>query len=148
MGSLGGEASAVVAAPIGEVYALLEDVASAPQWQSGLHELVVLDRDAQGRPQRCRTSTDAKVRVISTEITFTYEPGTAVRWTQVKGDLKSLTGAWELEDLGDAGTRVTYRLDADPGRLLGMFVQGPVEGRLREVMVDVRPGEVAARLAR
>lgn len=146
MGMLGGEASAVVGAPIADVYALLEDVATAPEWQSGLLEMDVLESDTEGRPLRCRTSSDAKVRVISTEVRFSYEPQTAVRWEQTKGDLKSLVGAWELEDLGDSGTRVTYRLTGDPGRVLGMMVRGPVEGRIREKMVDVRPGEVAARL--
>jgi ribosome-associated toxin RatA of RatAB toxin-antitoxin module len=147
MGTLGGEASIEVDTPIDEVYALLEDVATAPEWQSGLHEMTVLDRDAQGRPQRCETSTDAKVRVIRTQVCFSYEPNTAVRWEQTKGDLKSLVGAWELQDLGDGRTRVTYRLNGDPGRVLGMLVRGPVEGRVRELMVDARPGELAARLA-
>jgi ribosome-associated toxin RatA of RatAB toxin-antitoxin module len=147
MGTLGGEASIEVDAPIDEVYALLEDVAIAPEWQSGLKEMKVLERDAQGRPQRCETSSDAKVRVIKTQVRFSYEPNTAVRWEQVKGDLKSLIGAWELQDLGAERTRVTYRLIGDPGRVLGLLVRGPVEGRIRELMVDARPGEVAARLA-
>ncbi|WP_354700189.1 hypothetical protein DSM112329_00453 [Paraconexibacter sp. AEG42_29] len=147
MGNLGGVASAEVDAPIDVIYALLEDVAIAPEWQSGLLEMTVLKRDAQGRPLRCKTSSDAKVRVISTEVEFSYEPGTAVRWKQVKGDLKSLVGAWELQDLGGGRTKVTYRLNGDPGRVLGMMVRGPVEGRIREKMVDVRPGEVVARLA-
>jgi ribosome-associated toxin RatA of RatAB toxin-antitoxin module len=147
MGMLGGEASIEVDTPIDEVYALLEDVAIAPEWQAGLNEMRVLDRDAQGRPSRCETSTDAKVRVIKTEVRFSYEPNTAVRWEQTKGDLKSLVGAWELEDLRDGRTRVTYRLNGEPGRVLGMLVRGPVEGRIRELMVDARPGEAAARLA-
>lgn len=147
MGRLGGVASTEVDAPVGEVYALLEDVASAPQWQSGLDEMKVLDRDAQGRPLNCETSSDVKVRVIRTQVRFSYEPEVAVRWEQVKGDLSSLVGAWELQDLGGGRTHVTYRLEGDPGRMLGMLVRGPVEGRIREVMVDVRPGELAARLA-
>jgi ribosome-associated toxin RatA of RatAB toxin-antitoxin module len=147
MGMLGGVASAEVDAPIDVVYALVEDVPTAPEWQSGMLEMTVLERDAQGRALRCRTSSDAKVRVISTEVRFSYEPQTAVRWEQTKGDLKSLVGAWELEDLGGGRTRVTYRLTGDPGRVLGMMVRGPVEGRIKEKMVDVRPGEVAARLA-
>lgn len=147
MGNLGGVAEATVDAPIDTVYALLEDVAIAPEWQSGLEEMTVLKRDGQGRPSRCITSSDAKVRIIKTEVEFSYEPNTAVRWKQVKGDLKSLDGAWELKDLGDGRTHVTYKLVGDPGRMLGMMVRGPVEGRIREKMVDVRPGEVAARLA-
>lgn len=146
MGLLGGTASVDVDHPVDVVYAMLEDVSTAPEWQAGLQGMDVLERDGQGRALRCETSTDAKVRVIRTQVRFSYEPGRAVRWEQVRGDLKSLVGAWELEDLGGGRTRITYRLDGDPGRVLGMLVRGPVEGRIRELMVDARPGEAAARM--
>lgn len=146
MGTLGGKATIEVPTPITVVYAVLEDVAIAPQWQAGVNEMKVLDRDAEGRPLHCETSTDAKVRVIRTTLRFRYEPLMLVQWEQVKGDLKSMVGAWELKDLGGEATHVTYRLDGDPGRLLGMLVRGPVEGRIRELMVDARPRELAARL--
>lgn len=148
MGKLGGTASTVVDAPIDAIYALLEDVAIAPEWQDGLDEMTVLERDAQGRPLLCDTASDAKVRVIRSRVRFSYEPGRAVRWEQVRGDPKTLKGAWELEDLGDGRTRVTYVLDGDPGRVLGLLVRGPVEGRIREKMVDPRPAEVAAAMAK
>ena len=61
---------------------------------------------------------------------------------QEKGDLKSVEGAWILEDLGDGRTRATYQLDADPGRVLGMLIRGPVEGKLRDILVNARPGEL------
>jgi hypothetical protein len=63
-----------------------------------------------------------------------------------EGDLKALVGAWELEDLGDGRTRATYRLEGDPGRVLGMMIRGPVEGRIREILVGGRPDELAERL--
>jgi ribosome-associated toxin RatA of RatAB toxin-antitoxin module len=148
MGTLGGRASIEVPTPIAAVYALLEDVAIAPQWQSGLEEMNVLERDPEGRPALCETASDAKVRVIRTQVRFSYESLRAVRWVQVKGDIKSLTGAWELEEVGEERTRVTYRLHGDPGRALGLLVRGPVEERIRERMVLIRPGEVAARLDR
>jgi len=146
MGNLGGTASVDVDHPIDVVYAMLEDVSTAPEWQGGLQRMDVLERDGQGRALRCKTSTDAKVRVVTTEVRFRYEPGRAVRWEQTRGDLKSLVGSWELDDLGGGRTRITYRLDGDPGRVLGMLIRGPVEGRIRELMVDARPGEAAARL--
>lgn len=148
MGKLGGEASADIGHAIHVVYALLEDVAIAPQWQSGLEEMNILERDPEGRPALCETASDAKVRVIRTQVRFSYEPLRAVRWVQVKGDIKSLTGAWELQEIDEERTRVTYRLHGDPGRALGLLVRGPVEEAIRQRMVLVRPGEVAARLGR
>ncbi len=146
MAQLGGSESIDVDAPIAACWALAADVASAPEWQDGLEEMKVLDRDAEGRPSRCETTSDAKVRKVKTIVRFTYAEPTRVSWTQEKGDLKKLDGAWELEDLGGNRTRVTYTLDGDPGRVLGMLIRGPVEGKIRDVMVNGRPAEFKARV--
>jgi len=148
MGNVGGSKSIEVDAPISACWALAADVATAPEWQHGLEDMEVLDRDADGRPSRCETTSDAKVRKVKTILRFSYEEPRRVSWTQEKGDLKTLDGAWELEDLGSDRTRVTYRLDADPGRVLGMLMRGPVEGKLRDVMVNGRPAEFKARVER
>ena len=54
---------------------------------------------------------------------------------QEKGDTKSLTGSWTFEDLGGGRTRATYALEADPGRMLGMLLRGPVEGKVRDMLL-------------
>jgi ribosome-associated toxin RatA of RatAB toxin-antitoxin module len=145
MGKLGGEASREIALPIDELWEIVEDVATAPDWQEGLNEMNVLDEDGQGRVLRAESVSDAKVKTVKSIVRFTYEEPTRVSWVQEKGDLKSVEGAWELESLGDDATRVTYRLEGDPGRVLGMMIRGPVEGRLREILVGGRPDELAAR---
>ena len=145
MGTLGGEASVEVDAPLDELWAIVEDVESAPQWQNGLEEMNVLDRDDQGRVLRAESVSDAKVRKVKSIVQFTYDEPRELRWRQEKGDMKSLDGAWRLEELGEGRTRVTYWLEGDPGRVLGMMVRGPVEDRLREILVGGRPGELAAR---
>ena len=145
MGFMGGEASAEIDAPIEEVWAVVEDVASAPDWQSGLDGMDPVERDGEGRVEVANSTTDAKVRKITTRVRFEYDPPHVLQWRQEKGDLKSLEGAWELEDLGGR-TRATYRLNGDPGRVLGMLVRGPVEDRLRDILVNGRPGELKARV--
>jgi uncharacterized membrane protein len=147
MGMLGGEASVELDRPIDEVYAFLEDVETAPRWQGGLDSLTALERDEQGRPTLCESVTDAKVKKITTKVRFSYEEPTRVAWTQVKGDLKRLDGEWRLEDLGDGRTKVTYWLEGDPGRMLGMLVRGPVEDQIRSLLVKARPGELENALA-
>lgn len=142
MGKLGGTASTEIDAPIDKVYTLLEDVETAPQWQSGLDELNAQSRDAEGRAELCESVTDIKVRKVKTLVRFAYEPPTAVRWVQEKGDLNSVVGSWELEDLGGDRTKVTYNLEADPGRMIGMLIRGPVEGVVRGILVNGRPGEI------
>lgn len=141
MANLGGSASVEIDAPIERVWAVVEDVLSAPEWQGGLDRMTALERDEGGRPTLVRTENDIKVRRIVAEVRFSYEGPTRLSWHQVKGDMKSVEGAWELEDLGGR-TRVTYRLDADPGRLLGLVIRGPVEVATRALFVNGRPQEL------
>ena len=143
---LGGTASVEVDAPLEEVWALIEDVEIAPEWQGGLDAMRSLERDAQGRATLCETETDAKVRTVKTKVRFAYDPPTRLSWTQEKGDLKSLVGSWELAQLDGGRTRVTYSLEGDPGRVLGMLIRGPVEGKIRDVLVNARPGELKRRI--
>jgi ribosome-associated toxin RatA of RatAB toxin-antitoxin module len=147
MGRLGGEASIEIEAGIEELWAIVEDVETAPDWQDGLEEMNVLERDGDGRVSRAESVSDAKVKTVKSVVRFSYEEPHVVEWTQEKGDLKSVVGSWELEEVSDGVTRATYRLEGDPGRVLGMMIRGPVEDRLREILVGGRPAELAARAA-
>ena len=60
--------------------------------------------------------------------------------------MKSVEAVWELEDLGSGRTRVSYRLDADPGGVLGLIIRGPVEWATRAIFVNGRPGELKRRV--
>ncbi|MBA3510104.1 MAG: SRPBCC family protein [Thermoleophilaceae bacterium] len=146
MANISGTASEEIEAPLSEVWAVVEDTESAPDWQGGMDKLDVVERDAEGRPEVVDTETDATVRAVTSRVRFTYEPERRLSWEQVKGDLKSAIGSWELEDLGRGRTRATYSLDADPGRVLGMLIRGPVEGKIRDLLVTARPGELKARV--
>lgn len=148
MGKLGGEAALDIDAPIEALWEICEDVETAPTWQNGLEEIEVLERDDDGRVLVANSLSDAKVRKVTTRVRFEYSAPNELSWRQEKGDLKSLVGAWELEDLGGGRTRATYRLEGDPGRVLGMLIRGPIEDRLREMLVGGRPAELARRAAR
>jgi hypothetical protein len=146
MGHLGGSTSVEIDAPLEEVWAVVQDVITAPEWQGGLDKMTALERDADDRPTLVETENDIKVRRIKTLVRFRYEGPTLLAWTQEKGDMKSVEGSWELEDLGNARTRATYRLDADPGRVLGLVIRGPVEAATRAIFVNGRPGELKRRV--
>ncbi len=142
MAHIGGSASADIDAPVNEVWAAVEDVLTAPEWQGGLVAMKALERDDAGRPTLVESESDIKVRHVKTQVRFSYSPPTRLSWAQEKGDLKSVEGSWELEDLGKGRTRATYTLDSDPGRVLGMVIRGPVEAAVRAVLVNARPGEL------
>jgi len=145
MGTITGSSVAEIEAPLDQVWAIVEDVLSAPEWQGGLKDMLELDRDADGHVTLAETHSDAKVRTIKSTVRFTYEPPTRLRWRQEKGELKSVEGAWELEDLGGTRTRATYRLEVELGRMLGMVIRGPLVDVLRSQLVAARAGELKQR---
>jgi hypothetical protein len=146
MPRISGSASAEIDAPLDEVWVVVEDVLMAPDWQGNLMAMSALERDAEGRPELVETKNDLRVRHIETQVRFRYEPPTLLSWTQEKGDLKSVTGSWSLEEIGEGLTRATYTLDADPGRVLGMLIRGPAEAAILAGLVHARPGELKERI--
>lgn len=146
MANLGGTASTEIDTPLEEVWAVVEDVLSAPDWQGGLDAMTALEHDANGRPTLVETENDIRVRRVKARVRFSYQGPTRLEWTQEQGDLKSVDGAWDLEDLGGGRTRATFSLDADPGRVLGMLIRGPVEAATRAMFVNGRPGELKRRV--
>jgi carbon monoxide dehydrogenase subunit G len=146
MANLTGTSTAEIDAPLDRVWALVEDVESAPGWQGGLKSMRALERDGEGRATLCESESDAKVRTIKSNVRFTYGGPTTLSWRQEKGELKSVDGSWDLEDLGDGRTRATYSLEVDLGRMLGMLIRGPIVGVVREMLVGARAGELKKRL--
>lgn len=146
MGHLGGSASAEIDAPLGEVWAVIEDVLAAPEWQGSLDTVTALERDADGRPTLVDSVADIKVRRVNSRVRIRYDGPTRLSWAQEQGDLKSVEAVWELEDLGEGRTRVSYRFDADPGRVLGLVIRGPVLAATRAIFVNGRPGELRRRV--
>jgi carbon monoxide dehydrogenase subunit G len=144
MGTIDGESSAEIDAPIERVWALVADVERAPEWQNGLKSLTAIERDREGRATLCASANDAKVRTISSKVRFRYGPPTNLRWEQEEGELKSVEGSWTLEDLGAGRTRATYRIDVDLGLALGLVIRGPLVGVLRDQLAGARAGELKA----
>ena len=142
MGTITGSSSADIEAPIEQVWGVIEDVVSAPGWQDGLKDVEEIERDGDGHVTLVESHSDAKVRTIKSIVRFDYDGPTRLSWRQEKGDLKSVQGSWDLEDLGDGQTRATYSLEVDLGRMLGMVIRGPLVDVLRGQLVGARAGEL------
>lgn len=145
MGVIEGTATAEIDAPIEVCYRHAADVDHIAEWQSGVQKVEVVERDGDGRVLVAKISTDAKVRVVTTTVRFSYDEPKGLSWKQTKGDLKALDGEWIFEDLGGGRTKASYHLVGDPGRVLGLLIRGPVEGRLRELLVGDRPDQLKRR---
>lgn len=141
MGSISGSAAIEIAASVEAVYAVAADGEGATRWQQEIQVAECLERDADGNQLRVRMETETSIKTINSTLRYTYEP-TRIAWVQEDGDMKSVEGSWELEQLESDLTRVTYKLEVDPGRILGMALRGPVVGVLRGKMVDSMPGKL------
>ena len=140
--AISGSASAEIAAPIEEVFAVAADVEGSPRWQPEIKVAEVIERDADGRQILVHTETDAKVRRLGADLRFSYDEPAGLSWVQEEGDLKTIEGSWSFDDLGDGRTRATYEMTVDLGRMLGMVIRGPLVGVLRGQLVESMPGKL------
>ena len=118
------------------MYAIAADIERAPEWQPSLKDVEVHERDAERRAMTVETG----VRRQGPHHPLAAWPSPtrssrAITWDQERGDVKALHGWWRLEELGDGRTRATYGLEVDPGRMLGMLLRGPAEGKVRDFLV-------------
>jgi ribosome-associated toxin RatA of RatAB toxin-antitoxin module len=142
MGSINGSASTEIEAAIAAVYTVAADGEGATRWQQEIQVAECLARDADGNQLTVRMETETPIKRLTSVLNYSYEPHSRISWVQEDGDLKSVVGSWDLEELDAGLTRVTYRLEVDPGRILGMAIRGPVVGVLRDKMVDSMPGKL------
>lgn len=139
MGKINGSSSAEIDASIAAVYAAAADVEASPAWQPEIKVAECRERDGGGNQVLVHMETDAKVRRLKSDLRFSYDEPRRISWIQEEGDLKSVEGSWELEDLGDGRTRVNYWLEVDLGRTLGMLIRGPLVNVLKGQLVGNMP---------
>jgi uncharacterized membrane protein len=134
MGTLKASWTVEIDAPRERCYEIAADIEGAPGWQGTLERVEVLKRDREGRAVVVETISDASIKKVRSQLRFSYQPPDGITWEQEEGEAKWLTGSWEFEDAGDGRTRATYGLRADPGRILGLLLRGPVEGKVKELL--------------
>jgi uncharacterized membrane protein len=136
MGTIRGERTVDIDAPVERVYVIAADIERAPGWQAALEDVEILARDGEGRATSVDAEFDARVRTIRARLRYAYEPPGAITWDQERGDVKAMRGSWRLEDLGGGRTRATYGLEVDPGRMLGLLLRGSMEDKVRDYLLS------------
>jgi len=139
MGASAAEHSEVIAASPEACLDALLDFDSYPDWQSAVKSAEVLEDDSDPVVE---FRVDAKIKTIRYVLRYHPEPPSRLWWEYVDGDVRSVAGEYELEDLGDGTTRATYRLEIDPGR----FVPGPVKKALTDGVMRTSVRELKVRV--
>jgi len=127
-----GEQSTEIGASAEEVFAVASDLERYPEWQDFLQRIVVRERDAVGRATLVEAEADAKVTALKLVLRATREEPRRVAWRREGGDVKALSGAFDIAEAGPGRTRATFGLEVDPGFKLGLLLKGPVADRLRD----------------
>ena len=142
---LSGHCSAELKSSVERCWAVLEDLERAPEWQRTLERVDILEHDGQGRPLVCDTVSDAKLTKVKARVRMHYDPPHRLSWSLVQADdLEAMDGSWDLEELADGGTRVTYRLSVDPGSV--GFLARRLERLIRPLVIGHQAEELAAEL--
>jgi ribosome-associated toxin RatA of RatAB toxin-antitoxin module len=96
---------------IESIYNVIVDYASYPDFVDGVSAIEVLEQDETSA--RVKYSLNL-IKKFSYILNLKQEHPNRVSWTFESGDIfKMNTGSWELKDLGDGTTEVTYNLEVD-----------------------------------
>jgi uncharacterized membrane protein len=127
-----GEESTEIDAPPEAVFAVASDLERYPEWQDFLQRVSVRERDPDGRATLVEAEADAKVTKLKLVLRATRDEPRRVAWRAEGGDVKGLSGAFDLAGAGAGRTRAAFGLEVDPGFKLGLLLKGPVADRLRD----------------
>lgn len=134
MGTLEASHTVEIEAPLERVYEVAADIANCDKWTPSVLEVEVIEKHPDGSAKLAEMLNDALVKKTKTILSYEYDGPTGISWEQEKGDPKWLTGTWELTAIDGGHTRAVYSLRTDPGRVLGLLLRGPVEGKVKEFL--------------
>jgi hypothetical protein len=126
-------ASIAVAAPRGDVMAVIADFAAYPEWAAAVRSAEVVDRDQGGRARLVRFRLDAGVIKDSYVLAYDWDGDSGVRWDLAEPGsvITALSGGYLLAE-AEAGTKVTYDLAVD----VRIPMPGMLKRRAEKTIID------------
>ena len=110
MGTISGERSVQIDAPVERCYEIASDIDHAPEWQGSLKDVEVLERDGSKRALLVETESDAKVKTVRAVLRFSYEEPTAIRSRPIPA------AYWGCSSAGQPRRRCATSCSATPPR--------------------------------
>ncbi|TDT15914.1 polyketide cyclase/dehydrase/lipid transport protein [Ilumatobacter fluminis] len=132
--------SITIAAPLDKVWEIATDLENYPTWTHDVKEVVITNRDDEGRPHEVEFRTSALGR--STHYTLEYDYTSAPKklaWSMVKGDIqRSIDGAFTFQSTDDGNTHVQYDLAIELVVPLPGFVKRRAERRILNAIKELK----------
>jgi ribosome-associated toxin RatA of RatAB toxin-antitoxin module len=135
--------SITIAAPAAAVMAVIADLEAYPQWAASVREVAVLTRDEADRPAEARFVIDAGPIKDTYTLSYDWDDDEQVRWTLAEGGLlRILDGSYQLRELADGSTDVTYQLTVD----VAIPMLGLMKRKAERVIIDTALKELKKRV--
>lgn len=101
----------IMNAPIEKIYQVLANYEEYSEFMDGVTSVEVISRD--GNKVKAKYSLNL-IKQFSYTLDLVEEENKSVSWSFDEGDIFSEnSGSWELKDLGDGKTEVTYKVQVD-----------------------------------
>ena len=112
------------------LYDVAADVATYPEWASGVKEVEVLESDEAGKVERARFVLDVGIREIEYVLRYTHDRPNTLSWvSEQSDDLKTMEGSYQFAPV-DGATEVVYSLTVEPNFSFPGFLRRQAEKQI------------------
>jgi ribosome-associated toxin RatA of RatAB toxin-antitoxin module len=112
------------------LYDVAADVASYPEWATGVREVEVLETDEEGRVLRAHFVVDGFIKEIEYILRYTHDRPKAMSWeAEESDDVKSLQGSYQFIPK-EGATEVVYALRVEPNFTVPGFLRRQAEKQI------------------
>ena len=138
------ESSISIAAAPADIMDVIADFEAYPEWTGAVKEVEIRTTAPDGRAETVWFNLDAGAIKDQYILDYTWTAQQAVRWTLVSAEqiVKSMDGAYLLDDNGDGSTTVTYQLAVD----VKIPMLGMIKRKAEKVIIDTALKELKKRV--
>ncbi|MET0695920.1 MAG: SRPBCC family protein [Acidimicrobiia bacterium] len=118
-------------APAEALYDVAADIASYPEWATGVKEVEVLERTSDGLVARARFVVAGMVKEIEYVLRYTHDRPNVLSWVadEDSKDVRMLEGSYTFTAM-DGATEVVYALTVEPNFKMPGFLRRQAENQI------------------
>ncbi len=118
-------------APAEALYDVAADIASYPEWATGVKEVEILGRTSEGLVERARFVVAGMVKEIEYVLRYTHDRPNVLSWVAEEDskDVRMLEGSYTFTSV-DGATEVVYALTVEPNFKMPGFLRRQAENQI------------------
>ena len=125
-----------IAAGAQQIFEVLTDFESYPDWNPDIKEVAIKDKADDGLASEVWFKVDAKIKTVTYTLTYDYSNAPeSFSWDLKEGDLKKLSGSYGFDEFDDV-TEVAYEIEIDPGFPVPGFLRKQAEKQIVRGALD------------